>query len=72
MGKKVGSLLKANQLSAHIKEIKKYVDLNVSIAAIHKIINPKLNHKMTYQGMRTWMINNNIISHVKRKKNSDE
>jgi|GEM_PF-3778006 len=72
MSKKVVSLLKANQLSAHKKEIEKYVGLHLSIAAIHKIINPKLNHKMTYQGVRTWMIKNNIVSHVKREENSNE
>lgn len=63
---------KANQLIRHKRFIRKCLEQGLNIKAISILLKPKLEHPMTYYGIRAWMVRNNIISHAKREKNTNE
>ncbi len=63
---------KANQLSRHKRFIKKCLEQGLNIKAIAILLKPRLEHPMTYYGIRAWMVRNSLVSHAKRKKKSNE
>jgi len=63
---------KANQLFKHKRLIKKYLSQGLNYKAIFLLLKDKLEYKMTYFGLRVWIMNNlkDCISHEKHNKDS--
>lgn len=61
---KWSNMAKANQLQQHKRKIISYLRRGLNYNAIMLLINPSLEHEMTYHGFRAW-----ILKNIKNDKN---
>ena len=47
---------RASVFDPHIHEVRKYIQIGISLRAIHKIICREMQHKWSYDGFYKWVI----------------